>query len=93
MVLFIDSTAGTGMYRFDGNPSHLDGSDLSIFPGYFPLKLMPAKEKEKVLIIGSGGGREVLISLLGGAKEITAVEVNRDLVNLMKNYADFNGGI
>jgi predicted membrane-bound spermidine synthase len=45
------------------------------------------------LIIGAGGGREVLISLLGGAKEITAVEVNKDMVNMMKENADFNGGI
>jgi spermidine synthase len=93
MVFFIDGTAGTSMYRFDKDIGSLDKHEFHHFPGYFPLKLLPEKEKEKVLIIGAGGGREVLISLLGGAKEITAVEVNKDLVDLMKEYADFNGGI
>ncbi len=93
MVFFIDGTAGTGMYRFDKDIGSLDKPEFNNFTGYFPLKLLPEKEKEKVLIIGAGGGREVLISLLAGAKEITAVEVNKDLVDLMKEYADFNGGI
>ncbi len=93
MVFFVDGTAGTVMYKFEKDLTSLDSHELRNFSGYFPFKLLPEEEKEKVLIIGSGGGREVLISLLGGAKEITAVEVNRDLVNLMKKYADFNGGI
>lgn len=93
MIFFVDGTAGTVMYKFEKELTSLDSHELRNFSGYFPFKLLPDEEKEKVLIIGSGGGREVLISLLGGAKEITAVEVNRDLVNLMKDYADFNGGI
>ena len=93
MIFFIDGTSMTVMYRFDEDLIRLDSPELSNFSGYFPLELLPEKEKEKVLIIGSGGGREVLISLLGGAKEITAVEVNRDLVDLMKEYSNFNGGI
>jgi spermidine synthase len=32
-------------------------------------------------------------SLVGGVKEITAVEVNKDLVDLMKKYSDFSRGI
>jgi spermidine synthase len=82
MVFFIDGTAGTSMYRFDKDIGSLDKHEFHHFPGYFPLKLLPEKEKEKVLIIGAGGGREVLLSLLGGAKEITAVEVNKDLVDM-----------
>jgi predicted membrane-bound spermidine synthase len=93
MDLFIDGTAGTTMYRFDGDPKSLDGPGLTGFSGYFPLDLLPENEKEKVLIIGAGGGREVLISLLAGAEEITAVEVNRDLVDIVRSYSDFNGGI
>jgi spermidine synthase len=93
MVFFIDGTAGTGMYRFDGDIGSLDRHEFHHFSGYFPFELLPKEEKEKVLIIGAGGGREVLISLLGGAKEITAVEVNKDLVDIMNEYADFNGGI
>jgi spermidine synthase len=93
MGLYVDGTAGTTMYRFDGDLKSIERYGFSSFSEYFPLSLLPAKEKEKVLIIGSGGGKEVLISLVGGATEITAVEVNRDLVNLMKKYAGFNGGL
>jgi predicted membrane-bound spermidine synthase len=92
-LFFIDGSAGTAMYRFNKDIKSLDRSEFTHFSGYLPFELLPAKEKKKVLIIGPGGGREVLISLLGGAKEITAVEVNKDLVDLMKKYSDFNGGI
>jgi spermidine synthase len=92
-VFFVDGTAGTAMYRFNRDPGTLDRPEFKHFSGYFPFEILPAEKKKKVLIIGAGGGREVLVSLLGGAKEITAVEVNRDLIDLMKNYADFNGGI
>ncbi len=93
MIFFVDGGAGAGMHRFGGDLTHLDSDRLNNFSGYFPLRMLPEKEKEKVLIIGAGGGREVLVSLLGGAKEITAVEVNRDIVDLMKKYSYFNGGI
>jgi len=93
MIFFIDGDAATKMYRFDGDLRSLDISELINFSVYFPLKLLSEKEKEKVLIIGAGGGREVLISLLERAKDITAVEVNRDLVDIMKKYSNFNGGI
>jgi spermidine synthase len=93
MLLFLDGTAGTGMHLFDGNVKGLDRPEFTHFPGYFPFELLSEKEKEKVLIIGSGGGREVLLALLGGAKKITAVEVNGDLVDLVKEHSDFNGGI
>jgi hypothetical protein len=56
MVFFIDGTASTSMYRFDKDIGSFDKHEFHHFPGYFPLKLLPEKEKEKVLIIGSGGG-------------------------------------
>ncbi len=93
MIFFVDGTAGTRMLRFDGNRSSLNQHELSMFPGYFPFKMLHQKAKEKVLIIGAGGGRDVLISLLGGATQITAVEVNNDMVELVKKYSKFNGGI
>ena len=92
-VFFIDGTAGTVMYRFNKDPDTLDKPEFKHFSGYFPFEILPEEKRKKVLIIGAGGGREVLISLLGGAKEITAVEVNKDLIDLMKNYSNFNGGI
>jgi spermidine synthase len=92
-VFFIDGTAGTSMYRFNGDVKSLEKFEFANFSGYFPFEVLPETKKSKVLIIGPGGGREVLVSLLGGAKNITAVEVNKDLVDLMKENVDYNGGI
>jgi len=92
-VLFIDGVAGSVMFRYDGNIESLRIPEFLEAPEYFPFELTPDEKKKKVLIIGSGGGREILTALLGGAEEITAVEVNRDLVNLVKKYSDYNGRI
>lgn len=91
-VLFIDGSAATYMYHFDGDlnssANHLDSLKYSVayFPFYFG-------NKENVLIIGPGGGVDVLIALMGGAGQIEAVEVNPDIVDLVRQHSDFNGGI
>jgi spermidine synthase len=46
-----------------------------------------------MLIIGPGGGKEVLIGMFSSVQNITAVEINPDFVALVKNYRKFNGGI
>lgn len=52
------------------------------------------KDDPRVLILGSGGGLEVLAALHQNASSITAVEVNPIIVDLVKDrYADFSGGI
>ncbi len=50
MVLFLDGTAGTGMYRFNGNIRDLNRPEFTHFSGYFPFELLSDWEKEKVLI-------------------------------------------
>lgn len=93
MAFFIDGTAGTVMRRYDGTYQDLVKPELITFPGFFPLELLERDEKDSMLVIGSGGGREVLAGLLAGVKNITAVEVNEDLVSLMKEYGGYNGKI
>jgi len=47
-----------------------------------------------VLIIGSGGGTEVLNALYHGAGHITAVEINRDIIGVMqRQYREYSGDI
>ena len=93
--IYLDGTAGSPMYEFNGdleNPNS-EVEDLKNFPGYFPYLFLEENEKENVLIIGPGGGRDVLTALLGGAGEITAVEVNKSLVDMVKKHSSYNGGI
>jgi MFS family permease len=88
-LIFNDGGAGTLMYQFDGENFDSVGFlkyRTEFFPFYFG-------DKDNVLIIGPGGGKEVLISLIGGAKTITAVEVNPDIVRIVREESGFNGGI
>ncbi len=96
MTLFVDGTAGTPMYRFNGDIKNPDGIIKEMpktFHGYFPFLFLKDNEKESALIIGSGGGRDILIALMAGIKEITAVEVNKELVDIVRGYSKYNGGI
>ncbi|MBT3273008.1 MAG: hypothetical protein HN368_07630 [Spirochaetales bacterium] len=92
-IFYIDGTSGTRMYQFDGDFYSLMNTDFSLFPAHLPLALAARKRLDSVLTIGPGGGRDVLAALMHGAIDITAVEVNRDLVSMMREYADVNGGI
>jgi hypothetical protein len=96
MDIYLDGTAGSPMYRFTGNagnPGPVVEGLKTTFPGYFPFLSLREEEKDDALIIGPGGGRDILLALMGGIKNITAVEVNGDLVDMVRSHARFNGGI
>lgn len=96
MEIYVDGTAGSSMYRFDGNfdnPPPAVNRLKTDFPGYVPLLPLQEEERNNALIIGSGGGRDILLALMGGVDEVTAVEVNKDLVDIVDQYAWYNGGI
>lgn len=87
-VIFTDGGAGTRLYRFDGSLESIDylRGDLNFLP--FILR-----ERAKTLIIGPGGGKEVLLALLGGSTDIDAVEVNPGMFEIARRFADFAGNI
>ncbi|WP_144440502.1 polyamine aminopropyltransferase [Limnochorda pilosa] len=95
MDLYLDGTAGTPMYRFNGETTEPDEAVASLrleFPGYFPFFFL-GEQRRNALIIGPGGGRDVLLARMAGIQRITAVEVNPDLVDLVRSYEWYNGGI
>ncbi len=95
MTIFVDGAAGSSMYdlnlllKDEEQSAHLRNHFGEFFPFYF----LEAHEKDNALIIGPGGGRDVVVALLGEVPSITAVEVNPEVVELVKDYAAFNGGI
>jgi len=96
MALFIDGAAGTSMYRWNGQIDIKDGPVNTLkhsFPGAFPFLLLQEKQKDNAFIIGPGGGLDVVINLVSGIKHITAAEVNPEFVQIVRDYASFNGGI
>jgi hypothetical protein len=69
-----------------GDVAVLDASILGA-----PYELAP---RSTVLVIGPGGGIDVMTALRHGARAVTAVEVNRAVVSLMRGpYAAYTGGL
>jgi len=96
MHIYIDGTAGSPMYYFSGNinnPGEPAQKLVSNFSGNIPLTYLDENEKDTALIIGPGGGRDVLLALLHKFKKITAVEVNKDILEVLREFSWFNGGI
>jgi spermidine synthase len=88
-IIFNDGGAGMSMFRLNGENSD-NLKHLVEDPAFLPFLF---GEKDKVLIIGAGGGKDVLIALMNDAKEVTAVEVNPDIVRIVREESEFNGGI
>ena len=96
MTLYINGAAGSPMYRYEAAVSKRSSSYHLLrhhFGESFPFLFLKDSEKNSALIIGPGGGRDVLVALFGKVDSITAVEVNPDFVEIVKDYEDFNGGI
>lgn len=88
LYLYIDGGSAAVMYDFSGDP--VAPSPLRSDFGFFPFHDRPAGT---TLSIGPGGGKDVLLALMGGASRVTAVEVNPGAVEAVRRFSDFNGGI
>jgi len=94
--MFIDGAAGTQMFHFNGdkhNPSPILSTLLVRYSTAIPFLFLEKSEKNSMLVIGPGGGKEVLTGLLAGVDDIIGVEINPDFVQIVKDQKDFNGGI
>ena len=87
--IFTDAEAISTLTRFEGDLKRL--SYLDFTTSALPFHLL---QDSKVLILGAGGGEQVLLALYHGARQIDAVELNPQIINLVADkYADFAGGI
>jgi hypothetical protein len=86
--VFIDGGAGTNIISWDGKTE--SRQELSNWMQYLPFKMM---QEPKVLVIGSGGGRDVVASLVSGSKDVTSVEINPIIYETVKSYGDKAGNV
>jgi spermidine synthase len=90
-TLVIDMNAMTPLIRFDGDLERAEHVmyDLSAMAH----QVRPWAPPERVLVIGAGGGRDVLAALVAGARHVTAVEINPLIVEdvMGDRYAEFTG--
>ena len=67
---------------------------LEYLASYLPFYAMDPLTRNQVMIIGSGGGESILKSILSGFKKIDALEVDSNVISLMKNrFSRYSGGI
>ncbi|MDD5438778.1 MAG: hypothetical protein PHS37_01155 [Candidatus Omnitrophica bacterium] len=86
----IDADAYTPITRFDGDLTKVDFLKYDV--SSFAYHLSPFSH---VVVIGPGGGRDILTALLFGSKKITGVEVNPIITNdvMKKRFKGYSGGL
>ncbi|SDY93497.1 SAM-dependent methyltransferase [Citreimonas salinaria] len=87
--IFTDADSLSTITRFTGELEPLGYLDYTT--SALPYHVV---EEPETLILGAGGGEQVLLALYHGAREIDAVELNPQLADLVADqYAEFAGGI
>jgi len=85
--LDIDSTAATPLTHFDGNVSELEYLENDVTNVAHFLRRGP-----EVLVVGVGGGRDILSALSFGSANVTGVEMNEAILEcLTGKYGEFTG--
>ncbi len=93
IAVFTDGEGMTAITRVEDNLNDMRGSlhFLSQMMSALPYQLL---DQPDVLVLGAGGGAEVLQGLYYKARHIDAVELNPQMVDLVKKkYAEFAGHI
>ena len=86
--IIIDADADTPVFRWNG--SFNDISWVRQYMDYLPYELLKANS---TLVIGSGGGEDILIALAGGSKNVTAVEINPLIISKAKEFGKLAGNL
>ena len=87
LAVFTDGDGLSAITRFNGDYRTL--GYLSDVTAALPYALL---DRPRVLVLGSGGGTDVLLALYHGAAAVDAVELNPQVSRLVtETYADFAG--
>ncbi len=84
-----DADADTQITYFDGNLQRLGHLTFDVSSTAYKLR-----RHHNVLILGPGGGRDILMALVHGSGPVTGVEINPLTVELMRTrFRTFTGGL
>jgi hypothetical protein len=87
LLLRIDAEAATPLTQYAGRTADLDYLRYDIINLAHYLR-----SDARVLVVGAGGGRDVLSALAFNQKAVTAVEINPDIVATVNDeFGDFTG--
>jgi predicted membrane-bound spermidine synthase len=87
--LYIDSDAWTSILKWDGKFESV--SRLTEWYRALPFKVVPPRPK--TLVIGPGGGSDVLVALAAGSELVTAVEMNPLMLQFVRHFGDKAGNL
>ena len=88
-AIAIDADADTPVFKWNGSSADLVW--LKKFMDYLPFEI--SKDVNNTLVIGSGGGEDVLVALAGGSKKVTAVEINPLIISRAKQFGSSAGNL
>ncbi|MGI9237164.1 MAG: SAM-dependent methyltransferase [Woeseiaceae bacterium] len=87
LAVFTDADDMSAITRFDGDPDSV--GYLGDVTAALPYALL---DKPDVLVLGAGGGGDVLLALYHGANHVDAVELNPQMTQLVREtHADLAG--
>lgn len=85
----IDAEAGTPLVQFDGDFESVRALQYDVSALAYTLR-----NDVKVLIIGPGGGRDVLTALSFGNHDVTGVEINPAIISTVREtFGEYTGGL
>ena len=90
-LMDIDSAAGTQILRFDGNLRQVSYLQYELTAIGYRL----VGDQSRALVIGTGGGRDLLSALVFGAHAIDGVEINPIIVNdvMRDRFREYSGDV
>ena len=88
-AIAIDADADTPVFKWNGSSADLVW--LKRFMDYLPFEI--SNDVNNTLVIGSGGGEDVLVALAGGSKKVTAVEINPLIISRAKQFGSSAGNL
>ncbi|NBC28834.1 MAG: hypothetical protein GVY29_02455 [Spirochaetes bacterium] len=94
-TMFVDGGAGTKIVGMEnGQVSRAVAQTLLFqYMGGVPLLATDRDRRERAVVIGSGGGIDVVTLLIAGYNQIDAVEINPDFIDIVQEQSDYSGGI
>ncbi len=87
--LYIDSDAWTNVIEWDGRVE----SVASFRSWYRALPFQVVPERPKTLVIGPGGGSDVLVALGAGSDTVTAAEMNPLMLGFVRHFGARAGNL
>lgn len=89
LVVTHDGDAGTMLYKFSGDFAELAFLDHTLLRLPYVLLRQP-----DVLVIGVGGGIDVLMAIKNGARQVIGIELNPVTADLLtRRFADYTGAV